>query len=97
MFQACDKAGFEITKLCCDNAFKPMLEPLQDNFDSDMNFVSKDKHVPEVEHHNCTIKEHVCSMHHHLPCKNVPKQMMMKGVEDLVLKIDWVPPKGRIS
>ena len=36
-------------------------------------------------------------LHHHLPCQNMPRIMIIHGVEDAAHKLNWVPPKGGVS
>ena len=47
-----NRAGFKIRRILCDNAFKPIMEGLEDDMNCQMNFISKDEHVPEAERNN---------------------------------------------
>jgi hypothetical protein len=72
------------------------MEGLEDDMNCQMNFVSKEEHVPKAERNNRVIKERTRAVYHHLPYKNIPKIMVQEGVADTVLRINWVPPKGGV-
>jgi hypothetical protein len=92
-----NRAGFKVKTIYCDRAFRPLLEPIEDELDCRLNYVSRDEHVPEAERNNRTIKERTRAVYHHLPYANIPKVMCQEGFEDVVLRINWVPPKGGVS
>ena len=44
-----NKANFRITRVRCDGEFKPMMDPISDDLDVEMDYTSADEHVPEAE------------------------------------------------
>ena len=67
------RAGFQVTEVCTDCEFKPELQVLQDRGWSFMtNLANAQEHVPEAEHNNCMLKEHIHAMYHGIPYKMHP-------------------------
>ena len=53
-------AGFQVTEVCSDHEFKPVLHVIQDSGWSFMtNLANAQEHVPEAECNNCILKEHL--------------------------------------
>jgi hypothetical protein len=68
-----NKAGFKIKEIRSDNEFRPMQDPLLNDFGICMNFSNPQEHVPEAERNNQVIKERVRATYHHLPYKQITK------------------------
>ena len=66
-------AGFQVMEVCADCKFKPVHQVLQDNGWSFMtNLANAQEHVPETEHNNCILKEHIHATYHGIPYKMLP-------------------------
>ena len=52
------------------------MEKIDNELDVEMNYISKDEHVPEAERNNHTIAEHIQAGYHQLPYKAIPKLML---------------------
>ena len=68
--------GFIISKICCDGEFRPLMDPIKDELDIEMQHSPAQAHVPEAEWNIRTIKERVRAAYHHLPYKALPKIIM---------------------
>ena len=67
------QASFQVMEVCTVHEFKPVLQVLQDNGWSFMtNLANAQEHVPEAEHNNCILKEHICPTYHRIPYKMLP-------------------------
>ena len=63
-------ASFQVMEVCADHKFKPVLHILQDSAWSFMtNLANTQEHVPEAEHNNCILKEHIHATYHGIPYK----------------------------
>ena len=68
-----DQAGFQVTEVCADCEFKPVLHVLQDDGWSFMtNLAIAQEHVPEAKCNNHILKEHICTTYHGIPYKMLP-------------------------
>ena len=76
VLQNYNKANFWITKVQCDVEFKPMMDPIGDNLDMEIDYTSADKHVPKAERNNCKIKERMRAAYHRLPFRSLPSIMI---------------------
>ena len=66
-------ARFQVTEVCTDCKFKPVLQVLQDNgLSFTTNLANAQEHVPEAEHNSCILKEHICATYHGIPYKMLP-------------------------
>ena len=67
------QAGFQVMEVCTDHEFKPVLQVLEDNEWSYMtNLANTHEHVPEAEHNNHVLKEHIHTTYHGIPYKMLP-------------------------
>ena len=67
------QAGFQVTDVCANCKFKPVLHILQDSgWSFTTNLASTQEHVPEAERNNCILKEHICATYHGIPYKMLP-------------------------
>ena len=68
------QAGFQVTEVCTDHEFKPVLQVLQDSGWSFMtNLANPQEHVPEAEHNHLFLKEHIHATYHGIPYKMLPQ------------------------
>ena len=66
-------ASFQVTEVCTDHEFKPVLQVLQDNgWSFTTNLANAEEHVPEAEHNNCILKECIRATYHGIPYKMLP-------------------------
>ena len=92
-----NQAGFKITVINCDNQFRKLLLPLQDDLDLKVNVTSRGEHVPEAERNHRTIEERCRATYHNLPYKLLPQLMADELVTDCVFKLNLFPAKGGVS
>ena len=97
VLQVYNTEGFAITKIYCSNEFKPIMDPVKDDLDVDMQYSPPQGHVPKAERNNRTIKERIRSTHHRLPYKALPKQLMKILVQDSAQKLNYFPNKHGLS
>jgi hypothetical protein len=88
--------GFRVRMAHTDNEFAAMRADLLD-MKIDLNVVSKDEHVPEVERYICTIKERTQCVYNTVPFKMMPSQMIVKMVHSSVFWMNMFPPDDGIS
>ena len=63
-------AGFQVTIICIDQEFKPVLHVLQDDgWSFTTNLASAQEHVPEAEQNNHILKECIHNTYHGIPYK----------------------------
>ena len=68
-----NQASFQVTEVCANCEFKPVLHVLQDSGWCFMtNLANTQEHVPEAECNNCVLKEHICTTYHGIPYKMLP-------------------------
>ena len=63
------------------------MNELEDEMGCAMQYATKDEHVSEAERNTRVIKERTRAVCHHLSHFNVLTIMLMKGIQDLVLRI----------
>jgi hypothetical protein len=89
--------GLQVTTICCDNEFCPLMDPLALKFRIQMNYASLQEHVPEAEHNNQVIKEQICATYHCLPYDRLPRIMVKVLIDDSAKKLNFFPAKNGIS
>ena len=89
--------GFRISMIYCNNKYKPLFEPIQDEMDITMNYASAHEHVPEAERNNRVIKERIRATFHRLPYKALPKLMVEVLAMECTKKLNYFPPKNGLS
>ena len=97
VFRVYNSCGFTISKLLCDNEFKPLFDPLMDTLDIEMEYSAPQAHIPEAERNNRTIKERIRATYHRLPYKALPKAVMKLLVSESARKLNFFPNKHGIS
>ena len=67
------QAGFQVTEVCTNHKFKPVLQVFQDDGWSFMtNLANAQEHVPEAECNKHILKEHIRATYHGIPYKMLP-------------------------
>ena len=91
--------GFTISKIYCDQEFKPLMDDIKDNFTPpiDMDYCATNKHVPEAERNNRVLKERIRAAFHRLPFRALPKLVMKVLVMETARKLNYFPAKHGIS
>jgi hypothetical protein len=74
--------GLQVTTICCDNKFRPLMDPLALKFGIQVNYASAQEHVLEAEHNNRVIKERIRETYHRLPYDRLPRIMVKVLVDD---------------
>ena len=69
-------AGYNVERIHCDQEFKPLMDPVKDDLDIQMNYTVTDEHVPEAERNNCTIAERIRATYHILQYKTMPRILL---------------------
>ena len=69
--------GFQVTEVCADCKFKPVLHVLLDSGWSFMtNLANGQEHVPEAEHNSHILKECIHATYHGIPYKMLPQTII---------------------
>ena len=90
VFKLYQWAGFHVTEVCTDHKFKPVLQVLQDDEWSFMtNLANAQEHVPEAEHNNYILMEHICATYHGISYQQLPHTVIPKS--------NYFPAKGGSS
>jgi hypothetical protein len=89
--------GFRVTTIHCDNEFRPLLEPLSNEFNVKMNYSNPQEHVPEAERNNRVTKERIRANYHRLPYKRLTRLMVKILVTKCAKKLNFFPRKNGIS
>ena len=92
-----NKNSFRVTKIRCDNQFKPLMEDIEDNLGIEMNYAPRDEHVPAAERNNRTIGERIRVTYHALPYKAMPKIMLVNLAMACAWQLNLFPVKGGVS
>ena len=91
-------ASFQIMEVCANHKFKPVLHILQDGGWSFMtNLVNAQEHVPEAEHNNCVLKEHIHTTYHGIPYMMLSRTIICYMVMETAAKLNCFPAKGGCS
>ena len=92
------RANFQVTEVCANHIFKPVLHILQYSRWSFMtNLANAQELVPEAEHNNCILKEHICTTYHGIPYKMLPRTAICYMVMETTGKLNYFPAKGGCS
>ena len=90
------KRGFKISTLLMDGQFESIRGDLAE-MQINLNTVSNDEHVPEVERYICTIKERARCVYNTLPFRRIPTRMIIEIVYHSVFWLNSFPAEGGIS
>ena len=70
-------ACFQVTEVCADCEFKPVLHILQDGgWSFIINLANAQEHIPEAVCNNCILKECICTTYHGIPYKMLPRTVI---------------------
>ncbi|KAI2501792.1 Reverse transcriptase (RNA-dependent DNA polymerase) [Fragilaria crotonensis] len=94
-FRIYNAGGFRITSIRCDNEFRPLIEPLADEFNVGMNFANAQEHVPEAERNNRVIKERVRATYHRLPYRHFDKNSCQDSGYGISKEAEFLSSKER--
>ena len=79
------RASFQMTEVCADHKFKPVLHILQDGGWSFMtNLANAQEHVPEAKCNNHVLKEYIHATYHGIPYKILPRTIICNMVMETV-------------
>ena len=88
------QASFQVTEVCANCEFKPVLHVLQDSGWFFMtNLANAQEHVPEAECNNGILKEHIRTTYHGIPYKMLPRTIICY----MVMELNYFPAKGGCS
>jgi hypothetical protein len=79
-----------------DGEFESMRGDVLD-LEMELNVVSNDEHVPEVERYIRTIKERTRCVYNTLPFKRIPSQMLVEMVQASGFWLNTFPPDDNVS
>jgi hypothetical protein len=91
-----NKRGYRIATINCDGKFGTLMNKVNNKLNIKMNYTSKGEHVPEAEHNNRTIGEHIRATYHNLPYKAIPKIMMKYLSMVSTHQLNLFPAKGGV-
>ncbi len=81
-----------------DGEFKPLEEFMPELYGAPrLNLTSAYKHVPEIEHEICVIKEQVCAVMYGMPFNAVPPIICVSAVLFVTKQLNLFSIKGGIS
>ena len=90
-------ASFRIKQINCDQEFKPLMDPIKDEMEVDMNYANAQDHEPTAERNNRTIGERMRSIFHNLPFKSIPRVMLDYLTLVATMYLNFFPAKGGVS
>jgi len=88
--------GFRLVDILMDGQFEPLRGDLA-AMGIQLNTVSNDEHVSEIEHYIRTVKERVRSIYNTLPFQRMPGHLIIKMVSSSILWLNMFPPHGGVS
>ena len=90
--------SFQVTDVCADCKFKPVLYILQDSgWSFTTNLANTQEHVPEAKCNNHILKEHIHATYHGIPYKMLPRTTICYMVMATEVKLNFFPAKGGCS
>ena len=96
VMQAYSKRGFEVKQINMDLQFEPIKGDIEE-LQIDMNVVSEDEHVPEVERYIRTVKERVRGAQTTLPFPKLPGRMTVELVASCIFWLNVFPKIAGVS
>ena len=94
MFKLYQWASFQVTEVCADHKFKPVLQVLQDHEWSFItNLDNAQEHVPDTEHNNCILKKCIQTTYHGIPYQQLPCTITCYMVMETTVKLNYFPTK----
>jgi hypothetical protein len=90
------KRGFKIVTCHADGEFEPMRGDMIE-LGMELNSVSADEHVPEIERYIRTVKERTRCVYNTVPFKKMPSSMVVEMVHAGVFWLNMFPPEDGVS
>jgi hypothetical protein len=90
------KRGFQILHMLIDGQFESLRANLA-NLQINLNMVSNNEHVPEIERHIRTVKESTRCIYNMLPFGQIPPLMIIKMVYSSNFWLNSFPPDDGVS
>ena len=90
------KRGFILTHVLMDGQFETLRSELAD-IQVNLNTVSANEHVPEIERHIRTVKERVRCIYNMLPFKKMPSRLIIEMVYASTFGLSAFPPADGVS
>ena len=81
----------------CDNEFKPIINEIKDNLDTNLNPSNPGDHCPKAEYNNMMIQECICVEDNQLPYHWPPKVLLKQLVLVSVNMLNVFLVKGGVS
>ena len=98
VLQLYQQAGFQVTEVCADHEFKPVLNVLEDSgWSFRTNLANAQEHVPEAECNNHVLKEHIHATYHWICYKMLPRTIIWYMVMETTVKLNYFLTKGGCS
>jgi hypothetical protein len=97
VFRKYNAGGYTVKRIHCDQEFEPLMDPVKDKLDINMNYTVTDEHVPEAERNNRVIAERIRAAYHNLPYKTMPRLMWKRLAMVCTHQLNLFPAKGGIS
>lgn len=91
-----DKRGFIMNRFAADNEFGPLMTGLSE-MGITLNLMSQNEHVPEIERHITTVREHCSSIYNSLPFVQMPSRMVTQLVYSVTFCLHAFPAVDGIS
>jgi hypothetical protein len=88
--------GFKITHMLMDGQFESLRADIAD-LQINLNTVSRDEHVPEIERRIRTVKECTRCVYNTLPFRHVPPRMLIEMVYSSNFWLNSFPPGDGVS
>ena len=94
--QLYNKREFKIFRILLDGKFEPLRGGLS-TMGIDVNIVSAEEHVPEIERYIRTVKERTRAIHNSLPFKIKPTRVIIEMVRTWVYWLNTFPRHSGVS
>ena len=96
VFRLYSAAGFHISHLRVDPEFYPLLEPLADKLDCQINKLPAQAHVPPAERNNRTLQERIRCVYSAMPFDRLCAELVKHSTFDSASKLNYFPVQGGI-
>ena len=90
-------SGFRITKMHCDQEFKPLMDPVKDEMNIEMFYPPAGDHVSEAERNNRIMEERIRIQYHRVPFTQLPREMWKALVSSVAAQLNFFPAENGVS
>src|SRR6056300_235640 len=97
MFRLYNHADFVVSKISCDQEFKPIFDQVKDELGVLMQYAAKGEHEPTAERNNQHIKSGVRTLAHRTLFKALPSVIVKRLGRRVADTSNYYPAKGGIS